>query len=674
MILSFATAALADEGMWMAPSVNKKTSELIGCVVSLDFMGTGSLISGNGLVITNHHVAYGDVFDLSTKEHNYLHDGFWARTLQEEIPIPRRQAHILRETIDVTDEVQELVDNGTVKNGVMMMRKLSSIMEKRYHEKTGYEAWLSSAWKGAKYYISLYDVYQDVRLVGVPPMQVGAFGGDVDNWEWPQHKGDFALLRIYTAPDGSSAAYSPDNVPLKNAKYLKISTKGYREGSKTTLIGFPGSTDRYASSAKAQHLVEVQLPIQTEILGAQLGIIKKWMDRDPEIRRKYSDYFFGLANRQELYLGELQCYKRFNVIGEKRRQEEELDAWLDADPARRTKYGDISGMMKDRYESLRTVYRNYLFFREAIIRGNQLEAVASRMSMLLGHYVEDRAAGVRKSNARNFESSDLRVERELFRYGIEAFFENVEERVLGPFQKELKERFGQNYDAMCAEVWDKSWLSDPEKVKACQDEATDLKAFLEANADDPLMRFYADGKMLNYNNDIKRAQKDPDISYLAPEYTHAMYEMQVDKKMKVYPDANSTLRVNYGKVCALNPRDAVHCDWYSTVGGLLEKHDTTEFDFTIPADVKAVLETVSPKMKVNFITDNDSTGGNSGSPIINSRGELIGLLFDGNKESLASEMLFTPDYNRSVCVDIRYVLFLLRNYAHLDNILSEIGL
>lgn len=674
IILSFCSAAFADEGMWMVPSVNKKTAELCNYVVSIDFMGTGSLVSGNGLVITNHHVAYSDVFALSTKEHNYLEDGFWARSIEEEIPIPGRSVQFLRGTEDVTEEVEALFADGTVKPGVMMMRKLGAIMEQRYKEKTGYEAVLSSAWKGGRYYISLYQEYNDIRLVGAPPSRIGAFGGDVDNWEWPQHKGDFALLRIYTAPNGSPAKYAPENVPLKSDKYLKISLKGYREGSKTTIIGFPGSTDRYASSGRTDYMTDVQLPIQTEIRGVQMEIIKKWMDRDPEIRAKYSNHFFGLSNAQELYLGELQCYKRFKVADEKRRQEEELDAWLDADPARRGKWGDPVKGLREAYARVAVPQKDANYFRECIIRGTQLEPVATRTLMLANRYGEDKVPGVRRSTARNYEQIDLRVERELFRYSIETFYEHVRPELMGPVQQEMRERFGRDYDAMCHYLWDGSWLSDPEQVAVFLDTSADMKAFLDAHADDPLVAFFGDAKVIPYNNAVIAAQGTPDINTMSRNYTHAMLAMQQDKKRNPYPDANSTMRVNYGRVMSLTPRDAVHCDFFSTAAGLLEKHDPESYDFCIPADMLAALQKAPKSMRINFISNNDSTGGNSGSPVLNSRGELIGLLFDGNKESLASEMFFTPDYNRSVNVDIRYVVWILREFARFDRVLNELEL
>ena len=658
----------------MANTVKKKTAELCNYVVSIDFRGTGSLISGQGLVITNHHVAYEDVFALSSPERDLLKEGFWARTQAEEIPIPGRSVQFLRGTVDVTAEVQELFSDGTVKPGGMLMRKLASVLEKRYREKTGYEAALSSAWQGDKYFISLYEEYRDVRLVGVPPASIGAFGGDADNWEWPQHKGDFALLRIYTAPDGGAADYSPANVPLKSDKFLKISRKGYKEGTRTTVIGFPARTDRYASSAKVDYLTGVELPIVTSIRGERMEIIRKWMARDPEVRRKYSNAFFNLSNEQELRLGELQCYRRFQVADEKRRQEAELSAWLNVHPALQAEWSDPVGGLRERYARQAEAQKNLQYFRECIVRGTQLEAVATRTQILANHFAEDKVAGVRRSSVRNYEQLDLRVEREQFRYCLETFYEHVDTVMLTPYQQEMRARFGRDYDAMCAFLWDGSWMTDPEEVVDYLDPEVDMKRFLDSHAGDPLVRFFSEAKIGPYNAAVDAAQGTPDINTLSRHYTHAMRMLQLeDRKNHPYPDANSTLRVNFGRVEALEPRDAVHYAYYSTAAGLLEKHDPDNYDFCLPAEMKDALEMADGTMKVNFITNNDSTGGNSGSPVLNKRGELIGLLFDGNKESLASEVLYTPDYNRSVNVDIRYVIWILREYAHFERVLAEIG-
>ena len=665
----------ADEGMWMIQDTDKKTQEISKSIVSVDFMGTGSLISDKGLVITNHHVSYGDVFALSTPEKNLLRDGFWARSLQEEIPVPGRHMQILQETIDVTDEVNALIESGKVKKGPMMMRRLGGMMEKKYEEKTGLAASLGSFWRGEKYYVSLYREYRDIRLVAAPPESIGSYGGDVDNWEWPQHKGDFALYRIYTAPDGSPADYSENNVPLGSVQHLKICTKGCREGQKTVVVGFPGRTDRYASSAKVNYQMNVTLPVSTEVRAGQMAIIKKWMDRDEAVKLKYSDHFFGLSNAQELYLGQLQCYKRFDVVGEKQQKEAELNAWIAADPARKEQWDTLTKELQDKYAAIAAAEKDLAVYRECLPRGTtRLSAIVSRTAVLANKVTEERIASTRRAGEKNYAEMDMRVEKELFRYTLGYYYDNLRPERLGAFQKELKERFGDDYDAMCAYLWDGSLFTREEAIAHYLDESSDMAADLPSYLQDPLLRFLQDVRIADFNAEVDAAQGKPTVSDLGAEYTHAMYKMALDKKQKLYPDANSTLRASFGKVCDLSPRDAVHCDWYSTVQGLKEKYDPSDIDYYMKPEYAALLGTADPKMKINFLSDNDITGGNSGSPIMNMNGEVLGLVFDGNKESLASDTSFTADYNRSVSVDIRYVIWILRNYARLDNILEEIGL
>ena len=674
-LLFCSLASYADEGMWMLKDVDGKVASFADAIVSFDFMGTGSLISNEGLVVTNHHVTYGDVFNLSTAGHNLLEDGFWARSRSEEIPIPGRHVQILHETVDVTDEVMELFNSGNVKPGPMAMRKVGGIIESRYEEKyPGYAVSLGSFWSGSKYYVSVYRDYADVRLVATPPVCIGAFGGDVDNWEWPQQKGDFAMVRIYTAPDGSSASYAPENVPLHSPECLKVSTKGFKEGSRTYVIGYPGHTDRYASSAKVMYMTELTLPIITEVRGGQMAIIKKWMDADPAVRLKYADKFFMMSNAQELYDGEVLCYKRFKVADEKREQEKELAQWIEADSARKAQWGTLLDDLKDRYQAVRKADWNLNWYRECLIRGCQLHVVASRLSTARPDLKPERLESTRRSSAQTYASIDLRVERDIFRYTVQAYYEHVDEACFGPFQKELKARFGNDYDALCNELWDNSWMTDEKGIAEYIDPETPFSAEnIEKWHADPLYRFFEDVQFIDFNKASRLAQGDSGLSGLDKEYTHALYRMNIDKGRKQYPNANSTLRVNSGSVKGFSPRDAVSCDWKSTVAGLLEKHDPAEHDFCLNDEWKTVLESADPSMPVNFITDNDITGGNSGSPVLDRKGRVIGLCFDGNKESLASDVSFTPDYNRCVCVDIRFVVWTLRNYAHLDNILNEIN-
>ena len=663
----------ADEGMWMVGTSKPAVKALAGAVVSIDFMGTGSFISDDGLVITNHHVAYADVFALGTKEHNWLEEGFWARSREEELPVRGRKVQLLKETIDVTAEADSLISSGSVKPGMMMMRKLSGILEKRYKDKTGLEAVLNSMWSGTKYYISLYEEYKDVRLVAAPPVSIAAFGGDVDNWEWPQHKGDFAMYRVYTAPDGSPAKYSPKNVPLKTPARYKVCTKGYREGDATTIIGFPGKTQRYIPAARVEYLTEQELPVVSKVRDTQMEIISAWMDKDPEVRRLYADYFFGLSNFQELSLGQMQCNRRFGVVAAKRSEELRLQEWIDSDPSRKARWGNLLSELDKKSKAVEGIQKDLLWYRECIARGIRLSAVASRTQSLKRKAGQERVEGVRRASRANYAEKDLRVERDLFKAAIKDFLENISPERLGPFQKEVKERFGNNYDAMCAFLWDGSWMTDPDRIAEYLNPAVDMEARLDEYLSDPLVRFLEDTKMSDFSTIYTKLQGKPNISDLSREYTRALYEFRKASGIEQYPDANSTMRINYGHVKGYSKEDGINCRFYTTAEGLLAKHNPDKHDFCMLPEWKGVLETAAPTMKIDFLTDNDSTGGNSGSPVLNKKGELIGLLFDGVKESLATDFYFTKDYNRSVCVDIRYVLWVLKYYGKMDSVLSEMG-
>ena len=689
--------ASADEGMWMIHAINQalelKMQErglqlsaneiynaeapgtaIADAVVSLDFGCSGSIISDKGLLITNHHCAYGDVHALSNAEHNYLEDGFWALRSDQEVPIPGKKVQFLRKVIDVTEEAVKLAEEQHINPRGMGMRRLSYLLEKKYDEETGLQSSLCSMWAGSKYYMALYEEYADVRLVAAPPVSIAAFGGDIDNWEWPQHKCDFALYRIYTAPDGSPAPYSAENVPLKPARHLSVSQAGFQAGDFAMVIGYPGRTDRYSSAAKLAYQKDDILPISTEIRGRQMEIISRWMDTDPAIRLKYANRFFGLSNFQELQAGEVLCYNRFNVVDEKRAQEKEMQAWIDASPERTAQWGTLLADLDATYGTIAPVEKALSTYRESMIRCTQYHVIASRIHAL-EHYKDSAAraksAGfTRSSVAKTLEETDPRVEKELFRLAVETFYEGVDSCWWQPFEKEVYAVYGRDYDALCDNIWDRSWMTDTATMEAFLASDMDLT---EAGKDS-LFRLLSEIKVLDYNQKVSQLSGDKTVGELGRQYTHALYQMRQEKGRVQYPDANSTMRLSYGVVGGYEPRDGIWCDWKTSPLGLVAKHDTTAYDFCLKAEWKALLERERPQMPVDFLTDNDITGGNSGSPVLNARGELIGLAFDGNKESLASDVSYTPGYNKCVCADIRFVLWTLDRYAHLDRILAELDL
>jgi len=716
----------ADEGMWMINMINsaleKKMQErglllsadeiynadadgttISDAVVSLEFGCSGSIISDQGLMITNHHCAYADVYNLSTPEHNYLEDGYWAMTADKEINIPGKSILFLKKVIDVTDEVKAFRAELRAAGKPAGMRKVSFQMEKKYAKESGLDAYLSSMWDGSRYYMALYKTYKDIRLVAAPPVSIAAYGGDVDNWEWPQHKCDFALYRIYTAPDGSPAEYSEENIPLVPERKLEISLDGYKPGDFAMVIGFPGMTDRYSSSAKVNFKERVSLPISNELRGAQMDIISRWMNTDPDIRLLYSDYFFGLSNVQENNEGMAKCFRRFGVVDEKKAVEKELQEWIDASEERKAKWGNLIGMLNEKYAAQEEAQKDVTYYRETLVRGTQFAKTVNRISTMgnsvlkscgikpartIDQYVSDEEKECRRchrfcgqdfeiiSNAmkKDYEAIDLRVEKDLFRYAVEQYYDNVDPSCFGPYQTGLLEYFTKedgkcDFDALVDSLWNNSYLTDLDRLgKMIGEEHT-----IDEYTADPMYKFFKDVSIIDFNHKISAAQGSPKIMSLDNAYTHALYQMKMEKGIEQYPDANSTMRITYGTVGGLEPYDAVICSWQTTTDGLLEKDDPSSYDFCLGERQRELLQGLEEPLPVDFLTDNDITGGNSGSPVMNAKGELIGLAFDGNKESLASDASYTPGYNKCVCVDIRFVLWTLDEYAGMDRILDEIG-
>ena len=701
--------ALADEGMWLIQDINaaleKKMqarglklsageiynadapgSAVSDAIVSLGFYCTGSIISDQGLLITNHHCAYSDVFALSTPEHNYLEEGYWAVRSDQELPIPDKQVFFLKRVLDITAEVNNLRDDLAKKGLPCGMRRVSHILESKYKKDTGKEAYLNSMWAGEKYYMALYDVYEDLRLVAAPPVSVAAFGGDTDNWEWPQQKCDFAMYRVYMSPDGKPASYSKDNVPLKPLRKLDISLDGYKPGDYTMVIGYPGRTNRYASSLETDYQERVTLPIANELRRNQMEIMRRWMDADPAVWLKYSDTFFGLSNIGEMQEGEAACLKRFGVKAIKKSEEKDLQAWIEADPARKARWGSLMSDLQKMYDETESVERNKAYFRETFFRGTIIGRTIMRMNSARGKFKP-----MKKSLMRGMAETDSRVERDLLEYSVAQYFTNIDTSLFGPYQRELSAKFGTDFKAMTDYIWAGTMVASREKAEAFNDPA-------QFN-DDRLKKLLLDVSILDFNKTDDDMNLRNRILALNKEYTQALYEMRNDKGIAQYPDANSTMRITYGTVGPIEPHDGVWCSWQTSTNGVIEKYDAENRDFK-PSDAfmsmlksrdwgrwavampssgkKAAPAPVGSApagtMPADFLTDNDITGGNSGSPVLNAEGKVIGLAFDGNKESLASDLYAVPGYNKCVCVDIRYVLWTLDKYAGMSRIIEELGL
>ncbi|MBP3202478.1 MAG: S46 family peptidase [Bacteroidales bacterium] len=648
--------ARADEGMWLIQALhgalekrmqerglklgareiyNEEAGGLADAVVSLGFYCSGSFLSEDGLVITNHHCAYADVAALSTPSANYLEDGFWARSRDREIPIPGKEFFVLRKVLDVTEEVEALKAQLAAEGKPTGSRRISSILERKYADAYQMEAGLTAMWSGLKYYLSLYDKYADVRLVAAPPVQVAAFGGDEDNWEWPQHKADFAVYRVYSGGE-----------PLHPRRHLTVSRKGYKEGDFAMVLGYPGHTERYASAAEMQQRILVERPVENQLHKRQMDIVRKWMDRDPAIRMKYSNAFFNLSNMAEYKEGEAACMKRFLTLEERQAQEAQM-------PDR-----ELLSTLEAEYAAISAQELQKVYYRECLVRG----LFCAPTLMRLGSAGSDRERQ-QKILQQGLQETDPRVEQELLTLSLEQFLTHMDAKYMKPIHRELMSRFGTDYAAMAGWLWENSCLSDAGKEP---DEAI-LATYDGAAIDtDPLYRYIRELSMGEVNGDEKHVA---DLPSLRRDYVHARYRYLDGQGVLQYPDANSTLRLSFGRVCSYEPWDGVYAHWQSTALGLRQKYDAARYDFAYPASFAAALP--PPEFPVNFLTDLDITGGNSGSPVVNARGELIGLAFDGNKESLSSSYQPVDGYNLCVCVDIRYVLWLLEHFS--PEVAEEIG-
>lgn len=712
ILISFYNQAIADEGMWLVNILDKQLYELMkskglklkpgeiynpdgvaltDAIVALDGGScSGSIISPNGLMITNHHCAYGDIHALSTPEKNYLEDGFWAMKIEDEIPIKGKSVTFLRGVSDVTDLVNRIIDSldAAGPRGLFFMNRVSSVIEKRY-ESSPYEKSLSSMWRGSKYYLYFYETYSDIRLAGAPPVSVGAFGGETDNWGWPQHKGDFAIYRVYSSPDGKPAAYSKENVPMTAKRFLSVSTKGVKPDDFTMVLGYPGRTNRYSSSFEVKEKFEILNPVISGVRRAKLEVWKKYMDQSDAVRLKYADKYFGISNYTDYAKWENICIDRFNVIDELQIREVELKKWIEASPDRVEKYGKVLDNLKKAYDATAGIVKIREYFRESMVRGSELVGLGQRFNGLINSMTRAKKEefSIEDAEIQNFfsiakkthEELDANADRETFKVMLKYFVKEVPVKFHDEAFTKLMDRFNGNTDNLADFIYDNSVITDISRLEKFFAQKRSVKDI----ENDPVIDVVKTIGILQYNktedNILKEAGVDP--SKERGLYVKAMYQMQLEKGKNIYPDANSTMRLTFGEVGGIRARDAVVYHHQTTAKGIVEKIDNNNYEFKVkPGYDKLLLSGDYSRwgekgvLYVNFMADNDITGGNSGSAVLNGKGELIGLAFDGNRESMAGDVFYVNGYCKSVNVDIRYVLWVVEKYAGAGHLLKEMDL
>jgi hypothetical protein len=700
----------ADEGMWLPLHIARmnigdmqkagckltaeqlysvNNSSLKDAIVSFGGFCTGEIISGEGLILTNHHCGYDAIQSHSSVEKNYLRDGFWAYSKDQELPNPGLFVRFLVRMEDVSQRVLgKLNDNMSEQERRKAAEAEMKLIREEAAKGTGYDTEVKPYFDGNEYYLCVYETYKDVRLVGTPPESVGKFGGDTDNWMWPRHTGDFSMFRVYAGKDGKPAPYSKDNVPLKPKHFLPVSTSGVKEGDFTMIFGFPGRTNRFLSSYGVKLALDISNPSVVNIRDKKLKLMKEGMDSDPAIRIKYASKYASIANYWKYFIGQSQGLNRLDVVDKKLAEETAFQQWADADPTRKQKFGRVLAEMGSAYERLRKFRKAATYLNEAGL-GPEIHVLAlgsrglkEALSMPDSSKKKEAMVAAASSEMLRemrefYKDYDVVTDKKLF-IAMMTMFKNdiIAEQQPPVLTEELPKKYKGDISRWADEVFSKSVFADSSRLKEFLKKPS-LKtlekdpAYASANSFMTNAMTSLQPQIMPINADIERCNRL---------YVEGTLQMNKDKK-KFYPNANSTMRMTYGKVGSYKAKDATMYDFKTTLDGIMEKEDPKNDEFIVPAKLKEIWQkkdfgrwAENGTVPVGFIGNTDITGGNSGSPVINGNGELVGLAFDGNWEAMSGDIAFEPELQRTISCDIRYVLLMIDKYANAQNLINEMKL
>ncbi|WP_300795848.1 S46 family peptidase [uncultured Bacteroides sp.] len=707
LLTTFTLAGHADEGMWMLTDLKKQNAAVMydmGLDISIDdvyspdnislkdavvhFGGgcTGEVISAEGLVLTNHHCGYGYIQQHSSVEHDYLTDGFWAMTREQELPCEGLTITFIDKILDVTNYVKEQLKKDEDPEGLnylspSYLSKVAARFAKKEKIKTDEFTVLElKPFYGAnKYYLFVKTVYKDIRMVGAPPSSIGKFGADTDNWMWPRHCGDFSIFRIYADKDGKPANYSATNTPLKVKKHIAINLKGVKEGDFTFVMGFPGRNWRYMISDEVEERMQTTNFMRDTIRGVRLRVLGEEMAKDAKTRIQYAAKYASSANYWKNAIGMNEGLVKMKVLDKKKEQQEHL-----------LEYGRETGnnSYKEAFDAIRSIVakrRNAVYHQqaiyEALMLGTEFYKVPDTDALRNALEANDKKAIKEetenlKEAYKKFYNKDYNpeVDRKVSKQLIALYAKLIPAEQCISIFKQINENFGGNTDAFVDACFDKSIFRSQAALDAFL-QKPDIKTLRE-----DLMVQYSKSVKDGYNATSNAMKAETDAYNLAHKtWVAGMLELKAKNGTPVYPDANSTLRLTYGKIGSYEPADGMEYLYYTTLKGVMEKEDPNNPEFVVPAKLKELYEKKDfgpyamsdGRMPICFATGTDNTGGNSGSPVFNSKGELIGTGFDRNYEGLTGDIAYNPQLQRAACVDIRYTLFIIDKFAGAGHLIEE---
>ncbi|MBE0641752.1 MAG: S46 family peptidase [Bacteroidales bacterium] len=706
LFLTLAVSVMAGEGMWI-PSLLKQLNEaemkslgfrlsaediysinqssMKDAVVLFGRGCTGEIVSAEGLLLTNHHCGLGQIQQHSSVEHDYLTHGFWAMNRGEELPSPGLSVTLLKRMEDVTQRILENVSPEMTEadRKHIIGENIKSVVEEATRD-SHYEAEVRPFYYGNTWYLFVTEVFRDIRLVGAPPSAIGKFGGDTDNWMWPRHTGDFSVFRIYASQENKPATYSKENVPYQPEHHFPVSLAGYKEGDFTLVFGYPGSTEQFITSDAVKLTTEVHNPIAIEARRMRLDIFEKHMAGNDKVRIQYTTKHARIANGWKKWIGENRGIHRLKTVRDKEIQEAQFSDWAGSEPGLSASYGTLLPSLEAVYARYTPAMKQYTYVTEAGM-ASEVIRLSGRLSSLLGKAydkkteastLQEDAAKLNQRLAAFYKDYDPDTDRDVMAATLKYYWDNMHEVHTPAYLRKLHQKFKGDFNAMSTYIFRKSKLTNPASMELVL--KSGKRSSILALAKDPVVMI-SDGFAAYHDDQLLPVLEwsDRQLDSLYRLYVAALMSMTPDDRF--YPDANLTLRVAYGQVDDYYPRDAVRYEYFTTLDGIMEKERMDVYDYVVPERLKVLYEAKDfgeyaaedGQLYTCFTASNHTTGGNSGSPVLNADGHLIGINFDRNWEGTMSDIDYDPDQCRNISLDIRYCLFIIDKYAGASHLIEE---